>query len=155
MRRGEASPLWVDVQKLCNMCVLSLSWNFFVSHRSKPYKFPMHCSKCVSFWGTSYSRPPIDPYITPPLLQNPGGATASDLIRLVTAAVMPVPSFLQTSQPHDTAFPNVEEWLWRGCRCGYGVVWCGWCWDEGRHSSAAMRCKLAPGSTSAGKVTCV
>jgi len=31
---GEASPLWVDVQKLCNMCVLSLSWNFFVSHRT-------------------------------------------------------------------------------------------------------------------------
>ena len=31
-RKGEASPLWVDVQKLCNMCVLSLSWNFFVSH---------------------------------------------------------------------------------------------------------------------------
>ena len=30
--RGEASPLWVDVQKLCNMCVLSLSWNFFVTH---------------------------------------------------------------------------------------------------------------------------
>ena len=30
--RGEASPLWVDVQKLCNMCVLSLSRNFFVSH---------------------------------------------------------------------------------------------------------------------------
>ena len=28
----EASPLWVDVQKLCNMCVFSLSWNFFVSH---------------------------------------------------------------------------------------------------------------------------
>ena len=25
---GEASPLWVDVQKLCNMCVLSLSWNY-------------------------------------------------------------------------------------------------------------------------------
>jgi len=30
--RGEVSPLWVDVQQLCNMCVLSLSWNFFVSH---------------------------------------------------------------------------------------------------------------------------
>ena len=28
-------------------------------------------------WGTSYSRPPIDPYLTSPLLQNPGGATAS------------------------------------------------------------------------------
>ena len=32
---GEASPpLWADVQKLCNMCVLSLSWNFFVSHHT-------------------------------------------------------------------------------------------------------------------------
>jgi len=31
-RGGEASPLWVDVQKLCNMCVLSWSWNFFVTH---------------------------------------------------------------------------------------------------------------------------
>jgi len=28
----KAPPLWVDVQKLCNVCVLSLSWNFFVSH---------------------------------------------------------------------------------------------------------------------------
>ena len=26
-------------------------------------------------WGTSYSRPPMDPYLTSPLLQNPGGAT--------------------------------------------------------------------------------
>jgi len=34
-RQGEGGsfpPVWVDVQKLCNMCVLSLSWNFFVSH---------------------------------------------------------------------------------------------------------------------------
>jgi len=30
--KGEAFPVWVDVQKLCSMCVLSLSWNFFVSH---------------------------------------------------------------------------------------------------------------------------
>ena len=35
----------------------------------------MHCSKRVSFWGTSYSRPHIDPYLTSSLLQNPGGAT--------------------------------------------------------------------------------
>ena len=27
-------------------------------------------------WGTSYSRPPVDPHLTSPLLQNPGGATA-------------------------------------------------------------------------------
>ena len=34
-RQGEGRgsfPQWVDVQKFCNMCVLSLSWNFFVSH---------------------------------------------------------------------------------------------------------------------------
>ena len=31
-RRGEATPPWVDVQNLCDICVLSLSWNFFVSH---------------------------------------------------------------------------------------------------------------------------
>ena len=30
--RGSFPPLRVDVQKLCNMCVLSWSWNFFVSH---------------------------------------------------------------------------------------------------------------------------
>jgi len=31
--QGEASPpMGMDVQKLCNMCVLSLLWNYFVSH---------------------------------------------------------------------------------------------------------------------------
>ena len=35
-------------------------------------------------WGTSYSRPPIDPYLTSPLLQNPGGATDSDIIHTST-----------------------------------------------------------------------
>jgi len=29
-------------------------------------------------WGTLYSRPSIDPYLTFPLLQNPGGATAAE-----------------------------------------------------------------------------
>ena len=64
---GKLFPLWADVQKLCNMCVLSSSWNFFVSRQ-------IHC-KAVDQratlihrqynrdWGTSYSRPPIDPYL--------------------------------------------------------------------------------------------
>ena len=57
----------MDVEKLCTMCVLSLSWNFFVSHdKYRTPKFPVHCSKRVSFWRTSYSRPPIDPYLTSP-----------------------------------------------------------------------------------------
>jgi len=39
----------------------------------------MHCCKCVSFWDSSYSRPPthtsLPLLLTSPLLQNPGGAT--------------------------------------------------------------------------------
>ena len=34
--KGEASPPMANLLK---------------SYRTKPYKFPMHCSKCVSFWG--------------------------------------------------------------------------------------------------------
>ena len=34
--KGGSFPLWVDVQKLRNMCVLSLSWNFFVSQEKIP-----------------------------------------------------------------------------------------------------------------------
>ena len=42
---GEASPLWVDVQKSCNMCVLSLSWNFFVSHdKYQTLQIPYLCT---------------------------------------------------------------------------------------------------------------
>ena len=83
--RGEASPLWVDVQKLCNICVLSLSWNFFVSH-DKYIAGPSSRATLIHRqynrdWGTSYSRPPIDPYLTPPLLQNPGGATAISVVQ--------------------------------------------------------------------------
>ena len=37
--KGGSFFLWVDVQKLCNMCV--------------------QCSKCVSFWGTSYTPDPL------------------------------------------------------------------------------------------------
>ena len=48
--------------------------NLLKSYRTEPYKFPMHCSKCVSCWGTSYSRPLLIRHS--PLLQNPGGATA-------------------------------------------------------------------------------
>ena len=35
-------------------------------------------------WGTSYSRPHIDPYLTSLLLQNPGGATESDMDKEVS-----------------------------------------------------------------------
>jgi len=79
--RGEASPLWVDVQKLCNVCVCA-----FIVMELHRITRQMHCKaveqratlihRQYRDWGTSYSRPPIDPYLTPPpLLQNPGGAT--------------------------------------------------------------------------------
>ena len=66
--RAGSFPPWVDVQKLCSMCVLSLSWNFFVSHDkyiARPSsKEPRWHRQYNRDWGTSYSRPPIDPYLT-------------------------------------------------------------------------------------------
>jgi len=64
-------PLWVDVQKLCNMCVLSSSWNFFVSHdkyiaRPSSKRATLTHRQYNRDRGTSYSRPPIDPYFTSP-----------------------------------------------------------------------------------------
>jgi len=78
--RREASPYgWtVDVQKLCNMCVFSLSWNFFVSHDkyiAKPSsKEPRWYTDNTT--GTGGLRT-LDPHF--PLLQNPGGATVEDI----------------------------------------------------------------------------
>jgi len=40
-REGGSFPLWVDVQKLHNMCLLSLSWNFFVA-RDKYQTLQIH-----------------------------------------------------------------------------------------------------------------
>ena len=78
--RGGSFPLWVDVQKLRNMCVLSLSWNFFVSHD----KYIARPSSKEPRWytdnrtGTGGLRT-LDPLQTHtsllPVLQNPGGAT--------------------------------------------------------------------------------
>ena len=42
-------------------------------------------------WGTSYSRSPIDPYLTSPLLQNPGGATVSRSDADISWSAVPAP----------------------------------------------------------------
>ena len=71
--RGEgekASPLWVDVQKLCNMCA-------FIVMELLRITGQVHCKAVEQRatlihrqynrdWGSSYSRPPIDPYLTSP-----------------------------------------------------------------------------------------
>ena len=68
--RAGSFPPWVDVQKLCSMCVLSLSWNFFVSHdkyialQGRRAKSHVDTQTIQPGLGTSYSRPPIDPYLT-------------------------------------------------------------------------------------------
>jgi len=74
--RGEAPPYgWTSKNYVICVCFHCHGTSSYHTIKNEPYKFPMHCSKCVSFWGTSYSRPPIDPYLTSPLLQNPGDAT--------------------------------------------------------------------------------
>jgi len=75
---GKLPLLWVDVQKLCNMCVC------FHCHGTSSYHTTNTLQRRRATlihrqynwdWGTSYSRPPIDPYLTFPLLQNPSSAT--------------------------------------------------------------------------------
>ena len=77
--RGEGGKLppygWTSKNYVICVCFHCHGTSSYHTTNTNPYKFPMHCSKCVSFWETSYSRPPIDPYLTSPLLQNPGGAT--------------------------------------------------------------------------------
>ena len=57
-------------------------------------------------WRTSYSRPPIDPYLTSPLLQNPGGAT--DLASLVTYGLHAVSSFDLFAFSGDKEYTSVD-----------------------------------------------
>ena len=52
--KGEAPPQTYIIC-VCFHCHRTSSYH---KTNTKPYKFPMHCSKCVSFWGTSYSRSP-------------------------------------------------------------------------------------------------
>ena len=77
---GKLPPLWVDVQKLCNVCafiVMELLRNTRQIHcKAVKQRATLIHRQYNRDWGTSYSRPPIDPYLTSPLLQNPGGATA-------------------------------------------------------------------------------
>jgi len=53
------------------MCVLSLSWNFFVSHDKYIARLSSNVDNLIHRqynrdWATSYSRPPKDPYLTSP-----------------------------------------------------------------------------------------
>ena len=89
--RGELPPYgWTSKNYIICVCFHCHGTSSYHKTNTKPYKFPMRCSKCVSFWGTSYSRPPIDPYLTPPPLplQNPGGATHAHRRRLMWSTTM-------------------------------------------------------------------
>jgi len=87
---GKLPPYgWTSKNYVIRVCFHCRGTSSYHTTNTKPYKFPTHCSKCLSFWGTSYSRPPIDPYLTSPPLQNPGGAivtthTLSAMLRRTT-----------------------------------------------------------------------
>jgi len=68
-RGGGSFPYgWTSKNHVICVCFHCHGTSSYHTTNTKPYKFPMHCGKCVSFWETSYSRPPIDPYLTFPLL---------------------------------------------------------------------------------------
>jgi len=80
-KRGKLPPLWVDVQKLCNMCVC-----VFIVMEILRITRQIHCKAVEQRAtlihrqynrdrGNSYSRPYRPIPHSPPLLQNPGGAT--------------------------------------------------------------------------------
>jgi len=56
-------------------------------------------------WGISYSRPPIDPYLTSPLLQNPGGATGLGLTTEIECGTSACPSCLLHCEIHSEHRP--------------------------------------------------
>jgi len=71
--RGGSFPLWVDVQKLCNMCVLSLyhTTNTLQGRRAKSHVDTQTIQPGLGDFVGAYSRPPIDPYLTyPPVTKS-------------------------------------------------------------------------------------
>jgi len=78
--RGESFPPYGWTSKNYVMCVCA-----FIVMELHRITRQMHCKaveqratlihRQYRDWGTSYSRPAIDPYLTSPPLQNPGGAT--------------------------------------------------------------------------------
>jgi len=70
--RRKASPYgWTSINYVICVSFHCHGTSSYEKTNTKPYKFPMHCSKCDSFWGTSYSRPPIDLYLTfPPVTKS-------------------------------------------------------------------------------------
>ena len=89
-RGGEAPPYgWTSKNYVICVCFHGHgtssyhTTNTLQGRRAKSYvdtqtliQYEVPQSRCIQRdWGTSYCRPPIDPYLTSPLLQNPGGAT--------------------------------------------------------------------------------
>jgi len=65
-RRGSFPPYgWMSKNYVICVCFHCRGTSSYHTTNTKPYKFPMRCSKCVSFWGTSYSRPPTHTSLPP------------------------------------------------------------------------------------------
>ena len=77
---GEASPCWWTSKNyvicVCFHCHGTSSYHTTNTLQGRRAKSHVDTQKYNRDWGTSYSRPPIDPYLTPPVT-NPGGATES------------------------------------------------------------------------------
>ena len=118
--KGEASPLWVYGK---------IGRHLLKSYRTKPYKFPMHCSKCVSFWGASYSRPPTHTslphcYSLPPcykILAAPLVTTVGPAKRMNQSrcrlssgpGLSEMPDLISSSQsPRGFLRTTVADWNW-------------------------------------------
>ena len=68
-------------------------------------------------WGTSYSRPPIDPYLTSPLLQNPGSATVDKLVRKSSQSAGNVPMSPTTPMQQANCYALPPQHFTSCCCC--------------------------------------
>ena len=76
---GEASPYgWTSKNYVICVCFHCHGTNTLQGRRAKSH---VDAQTIQPGLGASYSRPPIEPYLTSPLLQNPGGATAHNFTK--------------------------------------------------------------------------
>ena len=72
---------------VCAFIVMELRITRQIHRKAIEQRAPLIHRQYNRDWGTSYSRPPIDPYLTSPLLQNPGGATVIHFLQWSVEAV--------------------------------------------------------------------
>ena len=92
-------------------------------------------------WGTSFSRPPIDPYLTAlSLLQNPGGVTGPNAILIIIIIIITSALACERVRGGDTYRLSASVWLTLAPCCSSRRHTDAWPLDAACSSVARPRC---------------